>query len=143
MCQSYLLLFVYQSQSPLNRQLQTALDTVSPFLSTLIFQVRMHAVVVLFVSEQSSIVSSRGSYAWEIPIRRDLLSLRRGVRSFTPIQGVLKTVGVALDGAQLIASGLSTEDVETILHSRAPSARNLSLKWIVHFMVRKSSAAPS
>ncbi len=36
------------------------------------------------------------------------------------------------EGAQLIDSGLSTEVVETILHSRAPSTRKLyALKWNV------------
>lgn len=44
--------------------------------------------------------------------------------------GVVEAVGVALEGAQLIASGLSTEVVETILQSRAPSTRKLyALKW--------------
>ncbi len=36
-----------------------------------------------------------------------------------PCARVMKTVGVASEGAQLIASGLSTEVVETILQSRA------------------------
>ncbi len=39
--------------------------------------------------------------------------------------GVIEAVDVAPEGAQLIASGLSTEVVETILQSRAPSARKL------------------
>ncbi len=44
--------------------------------------------------------------------------------------GVMEAVGVAPEGAQLIASGLSTEVVETILQSRAPSTRKLyGLKW--------------
>ncbi len=38
--------------------------------------------------------------------------------------GVVEAVGVAPEGAQLIASGLSTEVVETILQSRAPSRGN-------------------
>ncbi|KAL0183540.1 hypothetical protein M9458_019236, partial [Cirrhinus mrigala] len=44
----------------------------------------------------------------------------------------IKTLGLRLfpEGAQLLASGLSTEVVETILHSRAPSTRKLyALKW--------------
>ncbi len=42
----------------------------------------------------------------------------------------VEVVGVAPEGAQLIASGLSTEVVETILQSRAPSMRKLyALKW--------------
>ncbi|KAL0170481.1 hypothetical protein M9458_035077, partial [Cirrhinus mrigala] len=44
--------------------------------------------------------------------------------------GAVEAVGVAPEGAQLIASGLSTEVVETILHSRAPPIRKLyALKW--------------
>ncbi len=47
-----------------------------------------------------------------------------------PPAGVVEAVGVAPEGAQLIASGLSTEVVETILQSRAPSTRKLyALKW--------------
>ncbi len=47
-----------------------------------------------------------------------------------PRSGVMEAVGVAPEGAQLIASGLSTEVVETILQSRAPSTRKLyGLKW--------------
>ncbi len=42
----------------------------------------------------------------------------------------MEAVGVAPEGARLIASGLSTEVVETILQSRAPSTRKLyTLKW--------------
>ncbi len=44
----------------------------------------------------------------------------------------METVGLASEGAQLTDSGLSTEVVETILHSRAPSTRKLySFKWRV------------
>ncbi|KAL0188094.1 hypothetical protein M9458_015193, partial [Cirrhinus mrigala] len=47
-----------------------------------------------------------------------------------PPPGAVEAVGVASEGAQLIASGLSTEVVETILQSRAPSTRKLyALKW--------------
>ncbi len=43
---------------------------------------------------------------------------------------VVEAVGVAPEGAQLIASGLSTEDVKTILQTIAPSTRKLyTLKW--------------
>ncbi len=59
------------------------------------------------------------------------LSLRRGGSFFSPPSGVVETVGVAPEGAQLIASHLSTEVVETVLHPRAPSTRKLSLKWIM------------
>ncbi|KAL0154095.1 hypothetical protein M9458_050554 [Cirrhinus mrigala] len=46
------------------------------------------------------------------------------------LAGVLEVVGVAPEGAHLIASGLSTEVVETTLQSRAPSSRKLyALKW--------------
>ncbi len=51
-----------------------------------------------------------------------------------PIRTV-ETVGLASEEAQLIDSGLSTEVVETILHSRAPT-RTLCLEVkIFHFMV--------
>ncbi|KAL0199203.1 hypothetical protein M9458_007743, partial [Cirrhinus mrigala] len=44
--------------------------------------------------------------------------------------GVVEVMGVAREGARLVASGLSTEVVETILQSRAPSTRKLyALKW--------------
>ncbi|KAL0172227.1 hypothetical protein M9458_032538, partial [Cirrhinus mrigala] len=47
-----------------------------------------------------------------------------------PPAGAVEALGVASEGAQLLASGLSTEVVETILHSRAPSTRKLyALKW--------------
>ncbi len=50
--------------------------------------------------------------------------------SCAPLPGVMEAVGVAPEGAQLIASCLSTEVVETILQSRAPSTRKLyALKW--------------
>ncbi len=43
----------------------------------------------------------------------------------SPPPGVMEAVGVAPEGAQPIASGLSTEVVEIILQSRAPSMRKL------------------
>ncbi len=50
----------------------------------------------------------------------------------SPPSRTMETVGLASEGAQLINSGLSTEVVETILHSRAPSTRKLrALKWKV------------
>ncbi len=53
----------------------------------------------------------------------------RGCHSAPP-PGVMETVGVAPEGAQLIASGLPAEVVETILQSRAPSTRKVyTLKW--------------
>ncbi len=39
--------------------------------------------------------------------------------------GVVEAIGVAPEGAKLIASGLSTEVAETILQSRASSMRKL------------------
>ncbi|KAI2655955.1 Transposon Ty3-G Gag-Pol polyprotein [Labeo rohita] len=43
---------------------------------------------------------------------------------------VVEPVGLASEGAQLIASGLSAEVVQTILQSRAPSTRKLyALRW--------------
>ncbi len=51
-------------------------------------------------------------------------------RHSAPPPGVMETVGVAPEGAQLIASGLPAEVVETILQSRAPSTRKVyALKW--------------
>ncbi|KAI2668277.1 Transposon Ty3-G Gag-Pol polyprotein [Labeo rohita] len=48
----------------------------------------------------------------------------------SPPAGAMEALGVASEGAHLLASGLSTEVVETILHSRAPSTRKLyALKW--------------
>ncbi|KAL0187634.1 hypothetical protein M9458_014733, partial [Cirrhinus mrigala] len=56
--------------------------------------------------------------------------LTGGGYHLAPPPGAMEAVGVASEGAQLIASGLSTEVVETILQSRAPSTRKLyALKW--------------
>ncbi len=58
----------------------------------------------------------------------------RGLDISPPIRTV-ETVGLASEEAQLIDSGLSTEAVETILHSRAPT-RTLCLEVKhFHFMV--------
>ncbi|KAL0167471.1 hypothetical protein M9458_035693, partial [Cirrhinus mrigala] len=47
-----------------------------------------------------------------------------------PSPGVVEVMGVAPEGAHLVASSLSTEVVRTILQSRAPSMRKLyALKW--------------
>ncbi len=55
----------------------------------------------------------------------------RGLEISPPTRTV-ETVDLTSEGAQLIDSGLSTEVVETILHSKAPSTRKLyALKWIV------------
>ncbi len=48
----------------------------------------------------------------------------------SPPMKAMEVVGMAPEEAQLIASSLSTEFVETILQSRAPSTRKLyALKW--------------
>ncbi|KAI2665260.1 Transposon Ty3-G Gag-Pol polyprotein [Labeo rohita] len=53
----------------------------------------------------------------------------RGLHS-SPPAGAVEALGVASEGAHLLASGLSTEVVETILQSRAPSTRKLyALRW--------------
>ncbi|KAL0175067.1 hypothetical protein M9458_031035, partial [Cirrhinus mrigala] len=53
----------------------------------------------------------------------------RGFHS-SPPAGAVEALGVASEGAHLLASGLSTEVVETILQSRDPSTRKLyALKW--------------
>ncbi len=58
-----------------------------------------------------------------------IFSHRREAPWCTPAR-VMETLGVAPEGAQLIASGLSTEVIKTILQSRAPSMRKLyALKW--------------
>ncbi len=62
--------------------------------------------------------------------RQERSPLTGGGHDHSPPPGVVEAVGVAPEGAQLIASGLSTEVVETILRSRAPSTRKLyALKW--------------
>ncbi|KAL0151218.1 hypothetical protein M9458_053409, partial [Cirrhinus mrigala] len=49
---------------------------------------------------------------------------------YWPARAWLEVMGVAPEGAHLVASGLSTEVVETILQYRAPSTRKLyALKW--------------
>ncbi len=60
----------------------------------------------------------------ELPVRRDLLSQAGGLEISPPTRTV-ETVGLTSEGAQLIDSSLSTEVVETILHSRAPSTSKL------------------
>ncbi len=62
--------------------------------------------------------------------RQEGSPLTGGGHYHPPSPGAVEPVGVASEGAQLIASGLSTEVVETILQSRAPSTRKLyTLKW--------------
>ncbi len=62
--------------------------------------------------------------------RHDGPSVPSGGLDISPPSRTMETVGLASEGAQLINSGLSTEVVETILHSRAPPTRKLyALKW--------------
>ncbi len=62
--------------------------------------------------------------------RQEGSPLTGGGHDPSPPHGVVEAVGVAPEGAQLMASGLSTEVVETILQSRAPLTRKLyALKW--------------
>ncbi|KAL0199818.1 hypothetical protein M9458_003005, partial [Cirrhinus mrigala] len=68
----------------------------------------------------------------EIPVRRDLLSQAVGTILHPP-PGAVEAVGVAHEGAHLIASSLSTEVVETILQSRAPSV-NCPFGTVLEFL---------
>ncbi len=64
--------------------------------------------------------------------RQEGPSVPSGGLDISPPSRTMETVGLVSEGAQLINSGLSTEVVETILHSRAPSTRKLyALKWKV------------
>ncbi|KAL0201493.1 hypothetical protein M9458_004680, partial [Cirrhinus mrigala] len=66
----------------------------------------------------------------DFPPRRLSLGDSRGRHHPPSSSGVVEVMGVAPEGARLVASGLSTEVVETILQSRAPSTRKLyALKW--------------
>ncbi|KAJ8009614.1 hypothetical protein DPEC_G00090730 [Dallia pectoralis] len=48
----------------------------------------------------------------------------------SPPPGAVETMGLASEGARLLVSGLSTEVVETILHSRAPATRKAyAARW--------------
>ncbi len=57
--------------------------------------------------------------------RQERSPLTGGGHHLSPPPGVEEAVGVAPEGAQLVASGLSTEVVETILQTRAPSMSKL------------------
>ncbi|KAI2664367.1 enzymatic polyprotein [Labeo rohita] len=62
--------------------------------------------------------------------RQERSPLTSGRQHPPPSPGAVEVMGVAPEGAHLVASGLSTEVVETILQSRAPSMRKLyALKW--------------
>ncbi|KAI2644756.1 Gag-Pol polyprotein [Labeo rohita] len=77
----------------------------------------------------SDLISLLDGSPWEFPVRRLSPLTGRGFYSAPPPRAV-EAVGVAPEGAHLIASGISAEVVETILQSRAPSTRKLyALKW--------------
>ncbi|KAL0168374.1 hypothetical protein M9458_036596, partial [Cirrhinus mrigala] len=77
----------------------------------------------------SGLISLLDGSPWEIPVRKDLLS-QAGGSILHPRAGAVEALGVASEGAHLLAFGLSTKVVETILQSRAPSTRKLyALKW--------------
>ncbi|KAI2646912.1 hypothetical protein H4Q32_025038 [Labeo rohita] len=62
--------------------------------------------------------------------RQEGSPLTGGGHHVPPSPGAVEALGVASEGAHLLASGLSTEVVETILQSRAPTTRKLyALKW--------------
>ncbi|KAL0194788.1 hypothetical protein M9458_008360, partial [Cirrhinus mrigala] len=62
--------------------------------------------------------------------RQEGSTLTGGGFHSSPPSRAVEALGVASEGAHLLASGLSTEVVETILQSRAPSMRKLyALKW--------------
>ena len=61
---------------------------------------------------------------WEIPVRRDLLTWAGARLYYTPA-GDVEIMGLAPERDQVLNAGLSTEVVETILNSRAPSTRKL------------------
>ncbi len=78
-----------------------------------------------------------------IPSQRASSGAPRQEGPFVPSSGLeispptrtVETVGLASEGSQLIDPGLSTEVVETIFHSRAPSRRKLyALKWRVFIL---------
>ncbi len=77
---------------------------------------------------------------FNIPSRRASSGAPHQERPSVPSRGLdisppsrtMEIVGLDSEGAHLIDSGLSTEVVETILHSRAPSTRKCNaLKWKV------------
>ncbi|KAL0170910.1 hypothetical protein M9458_035506, partial [Cirrhinus mrigala] len=73
----------------------------------------------------SDLISLLDGSPWEIPVRRDLLS-QAGGTTLHPRPELWKLWVWPLR----VASGLSTEVVETILQSRTPSTRKLyALKW--------------
>ncbi len=64
--------------------------------------------------------------------RQEEASVPSGGLDISPPSITMETVGLSSEGDQLIDLDLSTEVVETILHSRAPSTRILyALKWKV------------
>ncbi len=59
-----------------------------------------------------------------------------------PPPGIMEAVGVAPEGAQLIASGLSTKVVETILKSKSSIYKETVRPEVetLHFIVRRPPA---
>ncbi|KAL0153253.1 hypothetical protein M9458_051428, partial [Cirrhinus mrigala] len=77
----------------------------------------------------ADLISLLDGSPWGIP-RQEGSPLASRRHHSPPSPGVVEVMGVASEGAHLVASGLSTEVVETILQSRAPSTRKLyALKW--------------
>ncbi|KAI2654675.1 Glutamate-1-semialdehyde 2,1-aminomutase [Labeo rohita] len=87
------------------------------------------AQVDLFATRETSQCPLWCSLTHPAPLGLDAMEFWRECAIFS-LAVVLEVVGVAPEGAHLIASGLSTEVVGTILQSRAPSSRKLyALKW--------------
>ncbi len=72
----------------------------------------------------SDLISLLDGSPWGIAVKEGS-PLTDGGHDLSPLLGVVEAVGVAPEGAQLIASGLSTEVVEAILQSRALSMKKL------------------
>ncbi len=69
------------------------------------------------------------------------MSVPRGFDLSLPL-GAVEAVDVIHEGAHLVASGLSTEVVETILQHRAPSTRKLyALKWKLSLLGAKTASS--
>ncbi len=159
MCQSYLLLFVYQSQSPLNGELQTALESVFPCLPALIFWVWMHAVVVLFVWERSNRVSSRGSWLYNVlPQTWTLCSCRAHFEECVRVCGLCDSCPAVAEGLIWfnlrslfpfeweLCAGSSSEEVDVvgiIVDELSTHLNLLHMKCIAYCILDRSFSLPS
>ncbi len=76
----------------------------------------------------SDLISLLDSSPWGIPIKKGSPLTGRG-HDLSPLLRFVKDVGVAPEGAQLIASGLSTEVAETFFQSKAPSMSTPCTPW--------------